>query len=549
MRKSTWSRLRASRILRAVVVGSTTVAAATVVGVSVAGTAPTENRSLAVAAERALAVSRARAKEPSLAPGTYRGEAFDACAAPTSAQMTAWRQSPYRAVVIYFGGVSRGCKQPNLTAGWVSAQRASGWRLIPMYVGPQAPCTKSSTVHRITAKGAATEGRAAATDAVARARQLGLARDSVLIYDMESYAGDAACEKAVLTFLGAWTAALHDQGYLSGVYGDTSSTVRHVVAATRTPGFVAPDHVDFARWDNVATLTDVAIPADVWPGQRRMKQYRGPHKETWGGVTINVDSNVVDMAPLPETRAGDFTGNGWSDLLTVDASGALDLHTGNGVTLTRRRIATGWDGMDAVTRLGDFTGDGRDDLIAREKATGHLWLHPGTGTGVGPRIQLGRGWGGLREITAAGDMTRDGRPDLLAVEAATGRLLLFPGKGTSLGAGTPLGTADWSGMEELTGVGDADGDGVGDLIARETATGTIRFYAGWGRTMEAFREVLAGGAALRGLTGAGDFDRDGTPDLLAVDGATGRLSRYAVRPGALGAPVRIAEGLSGVSLV
>jgi hypothetical protein len=166
-------------------------------------------------------------------------------------------------------------------------------------------------------------------------------------------------------------------------------------------------------------------------------------------------------------------------VLTVTASGALVLRAGNGTTLTSRSLGGGWSAMDTIIRPGDFTGDGRDDVIARETATGRLWLYPGTGSGLGARVSIGTGWNGLREITAIGDMDRDGRPDLVAVEASTGRLLLYPGRRTALGAGIRVGTRDWNLMEELAGVGDVDGDGVGDLVARVKDTGMLRLYGGW----------------------------------------------------------------------
>jgi Rv2525c-like, glycoside hydrolase-like domain len=69
----------------------------------------------------------------------YTGQGFDACTAPSVAQMQAWRQqSPYRAIGIYIGGSDRACAQPNLTASWVSRQQQAGWHFIPIYVGPQA---------------------------------------------------------------------------------------------------------------------------------------------------------------------------------------------------------------------------------------------------------------------------------------------------------------------------------------------------------------------------------------------------------------------------
>ena len=76
---------------------------------------------------------------------------------------------------------------------------------------------------------------------------LGLAPESVLIYDMEAYrTGEAACRAGVLAFLSAWTARLHDRGYLSGFYSSMSSGVADQVANYHTVGYARPDHLDFA---------------------------------------------------------------------------------------------------------------------------------------------------------------------------------------------------------------------------------------------------------------------------------------------------------------
>ncbi|MFI7541890.1 glycoside hydrolase domain-containing protein [Actinoplanes sp. NPDC049599] len=542
-----WARSRRALTAAAAVV--TTVLAGAVVGIATAETDPSGGRDAAVAAVRAKLAGRAKAKEPGLSPGTYRGKGFDACTAPSAAQMTAWAKSPYRALVVYFGGVGRGCKQPNLTASWVRTQKAAGWKLIPIYVGPQAPCTTTGAKHRITVAKAAAEGTAAASDAVAKAKALGMARDSVLIYDMEKYAGDAACKQAVLTFLSAWTVRLHDLAYLSGVYGDAATTVAALVKARGSAGFVAPDHIDFARWDGVAALTDAAVPAGHWPGKRRMKQYKGPHKETYGGVTITVDNDYLDVAPLPETLSGDISGNGWSDVLAVDPAGAMTLWRGNGTSVGRVPLAGGWQDLDVVTRGGDFTGDGREDVIARDRAGAALWLYPSTGSGFGPRVRIGSGWGALQDITMAGDLTGDGRADVVAVQPATGRLMLYPGRGTGFSPALTLGTGDWRGLDELTGVGDVDGDGIGDLVARVEQTGVLRLYSGWGRQLATYREIHADAAGLAHLTGAGDFDRDGTPDLLAVDTATGTLVRYPIQAAGLGTPVPVAPDLGAATVL
>jgi hypothetical protein len=248
------------------------------------------------AAELAPAASTAATV---VAPGTFTGTGFDACTAPSPTAMQAWlANSPYRAVGIYVGGISRGCAQPELTASWVSQQAAAGWALIPTYVGLQAPCT--GFTNKIDPASAPSQGRAAAEDAVASASSLGIGAGSVIYFDMEAYSTtDTACRQAVLTFLSNWSTRLHELGYLSGVYSSANSGIRDLVGVYDSSAFVRPDHVWFARWDGVATVSDPVIPATAWPDHQRIKQYQGGHNETWGGVTINIDTDYLDVAAGP----------------------------------------------------------------------------------------------------------------------------------------------------------------------------------------------------------------------------------------------------------
>ena len=164
-------------------------------------------------------------------PGTFAGLGFDACTAPTSATMQAWLQSPYRALGIYFGGTNRACLQPQLTAQWVADQTAAGWHLMPIYLGPQASCTASTKPNKIDNTRANAQGRETADDAVVQARAIGLAPESVLIYDMEAYrTDDAVCRAGVLAFISGWTARLHDYGYFSGFYSSMNSGMADKVA-------------------------------------------------------------------------------------------------------------------------------------------------------------------------------------------------------------------------------------------------------------------------------------------------------------------------------
>ncbi len=513
-------------------------------------------RALAGAAATTLAAGLAVTvtASPALAavgpqPGTYTGLGFDACTAPTTAQMQAWQASPYRAIVIYFGGSNRGCQQPALTAEWVATQTAAGWHLVPMYVGPQAPCYPTAKP-RIDPAQAAAQGRAMADDAVAQAVNLGLPRESVLFYDMEDYdGGDAACTTAVNTFMSAWTVRLHDRGYFSGFYSSVVRGIADQVAAYDTPGHVRPDYIDFANWDNVATVTDPSIPANYWWPKRRMKQHVGPHKETWGGVTINIDGDYLDVAPLPPARFGDFTGNGWSDVGYRDpATGRLYVYGGNGTTLSGRvDLGSGWNGMDTIFRAGNFDRDGGEDVIAREKATGHLWFYPGNGSGITGRSYLGAGWNGFRDITWMGDYNRDGFQDLVAVESSTGSLYLYPGRGGSafntrvrLGGG-------WNTVDELNAGGDFNGDGFPDMIAREKSTGNLFLYPGSTGGFTTRTNIGTGWNTMRDLAQVGDFDRDGRPDLVAVQTSSGYLYHYRWLGSGWATAIRIGTGFGSMT--
>ncbi|MFJ6935457.1 FG-GAP-like repeat-containing protein [Streptomyces sp. NPDC101132] len=185
------------------------------------------------------------------------------------------------------------------------------------------------------------------------------------------------------------------------------------------------------------------------------------------------------------TRHGDFSRDGREDLIARERStGRLWLYpgTGDGDFLPRRVLGSvGWNSMSLITAFGDLTGDGRNDLIARETAAGRLWLYPGTSTGgLGTRRLIGgSGWGAMNALVGAGDLNRDGRPDLLAREAATGRLWLYPGGSSALAPRRLIGSGGWNSMSSIIANGDVTGDGKLD-IATVTTGGNLLRYPGRG---------------------------------------------------------------------
>ena len=85
---------------------------------------------------------------------------------------------------------------------------------------------------------------------------------------------------------------LHALGFVAGVYGSAASTIRDL--PTISP---LPDDVWIANWNGQASVFgDPYVSDSLWADHQRIHQYKGGHRETWGGVTINVDSDYVDGA-------------------------------------------------------------------------------------------------------------------------------------------------------------------------------------------------------------------------------------------------------------
>jgi hypothetical protein len=252
----------------------------------------------------ALSLARPRTAHASRGPATasvggsvFTGLGFDTCSAPSSKAMAAWAESPFRGVGIYIGGENSACSQPNLSASWVSAQTTAGWHLIPTYVGLQAPTSSCSSCAKLTTVAAGSQGAAAAEDAVAESTAIGIGAGSPIYFDMESYSPTTSATKAVLTFLEAWTNKLHELGYTSGVYSSSGSGIVDLADQVGTT-YGLPDNLWIANWNNAQDTKDSVVPETAWANHQRIHQFRGGHDETYGGVTINIDSDYVDGATV-----------------------------------------------------------------------------------------------------------------------------------------------------------------------------------------------------------------------------------------------------------
>jgi hypothetical protein len=252
-------------------------------------------RALTAAKAGAASVRRPAARPASKHPAgdVYTGPGFDVCHTPSTSQMSAWGASPFRAIGFYIGGANEACSQPNLNTSWVDAESAAGWTLLPIYVGLQAPSNGCGCAG-ITPSQASAEGTAAADDAITQAQAVGIGSGNPIYDDMEAYSRTNTNTTAVLAFLAAWTTELHAHGYLSGIYSSATSGITDLVNQVGT-GYAEPDQIWDAEWNNQATTSSGYIPAADWPNHQRLHQYQGGHNATYGGVTLNIDSDYVDV--------------------------------------------------------------------------------------------------------------------------------------------------------------------------------------------------------------------------------------------------------------
>jgi hypothetical protein len=213
---------------------------------------------------------------------------------------------------------------------------------------------------------------------------------------------------------------------------------------------------------------------------------------------------------------GDFTGDGHLDLLARDHAGRLAVLVGDGAGRFPSRVALpgAWSGKSLISAGADLTGDGRPDVVARGASgatrifanIGGLRLSPGLGKLRGP----------MASMSLSSDLSGDARPDLV-LTTATGALVVVPARRQNWLAPSRSGRSSWSGVDRVMGVGDWNGDGYADAMARGARKGRLWLYpgvatGGFGTRVGGWM----GWSGKRLITPVGDFDGDGRPDLMAT---------------------------------
>jgi hypothetical protein len=421
-----------------------------------------------VQAGPANAANAASAASPSVAsPTNETGQGFDACTAPSSANMSAWKSdSPYSAVGIYIGGPEVACSQPNLTASWVSAQSAAGWAFIPIYVGPQAEFGQLTSP--------ASQGTSAAQAAVSDAESLGIEPGATLYDDMESY--PSSDNSAVVSFASAWTTTLHADQYQSGLYSSSSSGVAALAGTFSTAADAAPDVIYDALWNGDANTSDSVIPADDWAYHQRIHQYNGGVTQTYGGFTLNVDQDYLDVQqPYDKSEPA----------AAVDSSGTVRVFVrGTNRAMYQDDLPSGgsWSGFT------DLNGTWPYDPAVITEANGDVQVFAvGTNGALYVGTQSSTGWSGWSSLGGS----NQGTPTVVRDSSGTVRVYVRGGKGALWEDSLASGSTTWSGLSSLGGtwandasaVAETGGDvqvfAVGNTGALYVGTQSDTSWSGW----------------------------------------------------------------------
>ncbi|WP_231406046.1 VCBS repeat domain-containing M23 family metallopeptidase [Streptomyces clavuligerus] len=182
----------------------------------------------------------------------------------------------------------------------------------------------------------------------------------------------------------------------------------------------------------------------------------------------------------------------------------------------------------------DFSGDGKSDVLAKAAATADIHLYEGNGGGgfkAGTGQAVGNNFSALEHVTVVGDWDGDGRDDLVARNRSTGDLHLYAGNGSGgfkAGTGQVIGN-NFTGFDRIIGAGDFDGDSRTDLVVRSRTTTDLHLYAGNGKggfKTGTGQVIGTSWAALGEIAGVGDWSGDGRADLLAKNRTTGDIHLY-----------------------
>jgi probable HAF family extracellular repeat protein len=329
-------------------------------------------------------------------------------------------------------------------------------------------------------------------------------------------------------FAGTTVTGINDAGEIVGYY--TANNNHGFTLLTRpTPHDFNSDFTADIIWRNSSGTLAGWLMTGATISSSNAPIYQG------SAITPDASWSVAGIA--------DFNGDGNADLLWRQNTGALAMWTMNGSTVNASAAVTyqgsnlAPDATWSVVGTADFDGDGKSDMLWRQN-TGALamWTMNGpsvtssaTVTYQGSDLTPDATW----NVVGVGDFDGDSRADLLWRQSS-GALSVWSMNGasvTSSAAATYQGgnltpDATWS----VAGIGDFNGDGHADVLWRQS-NGTLAMWLMNGSTITSSAAITYQGGALApdaswSAVEIGDFNGDGNADILWRQASTGTVSEW-----------------------
>ena len=220
--------------------------------------------------------------------------------------------------------------------------------------------------------------------------------------------------------------------------------------------------------------------------------------------------SVAVSAPNPQNN---LDASPYPDLLvrrSSDGRGVV-IPTGGLTSFQKRTVVgkSGWDKRSDVLVSPDLTGDKVADLVTADRS-GVVRIRAGRGNGKFGATSKKLSLRGYSLLTAVGDLNGDGRNDLVARFKGRLTTLLGTGKG---GFDRKLTRKGYGNYRQLIGAGDTNGDGRADLLLR--TKNRLLVQSGYGTGRFAPPQRVAGSWGGYNRVVAGDFNGDGRSDVVA----------------------------------